>query len=158
MHEQYLAQKTRRLREGIFAYSDSDKYKVLQRALEAPINVGRSTLESLTEFGIASQVIDDRKPAVIKRFREIFEGTFLVPRFDTLLQRDSDYTILLREAVRGNVGQQEYEEALSILTHECLPEALYWINDVSELYLNLLEGNKHSVEGNMSRPRRESLS
>jgi predicted nucleotidyltransferase len=43
IHELYLAQKVRRLREGVFAYSEVDRYRVLQRALEAPINVGRRT-------------------------------------------------------------------------------------------------------------------
>lgn len=143
IHEQYLTQKVRRLREGIFAYSETDKCRVLQRALEAPINVGRRIMQVLAEIGYPTEITDDRKPAVAKVFRETFAGTNLVSGFDSLFAQDGQYTDCLRATMKGTVSKDEYESTVQDLAKEAIPKALKWTSDLSTIYLNLLEGNSY---------------
>lgn len=148
VHEQYLAQKLRRLREGVFTYSEADRYKVLRRALEGPINVGRRTLQVLPYFGYPMELQDDGKQEVIRRFRETFGGTSLQSGFDSLLEQDRDYTAFLREAIQGRVDMYEYEARLQSMIRDCIPQAITWTSDISLMYSDLLEGNARHKEGN----------
>ena len=114
VHKQYLAQKLRRLREGVFTHSNADRIKILQRALEAPVNVGRRTLQVL--FSLRDIVLsDDRKPAVIQAFRKTFQNTNLMLPFEYLLDRDNFYTAYLRETMQRNVSEQEYQTTIATL-------------------------------------------
>lgn len=148
VHEQYLIQKLRRLREGIFTHSQADEYRVLQRALEAPINTGRRTLQALYELGVVQKpLIDDGKASVKRLFGEIFTGTTLGEGFNTLIQQDDNYTTLLRGVLVGDVNQSEYDEQVHLMTRECIPQAVTWVNEISSLYIGALEGNKIGIEG-----------
>jgi predicted nucleotidyltransferase len=151
VHEQYLIQKLRRLREGIFTHSQADEYRVLQRALEAPINTGRRTLQALHELGALEEpLVDDSKASVKRFFREVFTGTTLGEGFNSLIQQDDNYTTLLRAALAGDISQSEYDEQVHLMTRECIPHAVAWVGDVSSLYIKALEGNKIGIEGRPS--------
>lgn len=151
VHEQYLAQKLRRLREGIFARSQTDRLRVLQRALEAPANTGRRTLQALNKLGaINKTLVEDAKPQVTMLFREVFGNTTIVDGFNVLLQQDTEYTQLLRGALSGNVSRAEYDRELNNLTNTAIPTALRWESEIATVYGRLLEGGKASLEGNVS--------
>lgn len=147
VHEQYLAQKLRRLREGLFTYSHTDRIRVLQRALEAPINVGRRTLQVLSGKG-EDVLHDDRKPTVVRTFRDVFKDTPLITGFERLLSNDSFYTDYLQDTLQGNVSEQEYEAKVNLLASECIPQAITWTADLSRIFINRLEGNLRDSEGN----------
>lgn len=149
VHEQYLAQKLRRLREGMFTRSEVDRQRVLQRALEAPSNTGRRTLQALHKLGAIDEVlVDDGKPQVTELFRKTFEGTPLLNGFNALLQQDAAYTHLLREGLAGSLTQAEYDRELTNLTNTAIPTALKWGCEIATLYSRLIEGNKITPEGN----------
>lgn len=149
VHEQYLAQKLRRLREGMFARSEVDRQRVLQRALEAPVNTGRRTLQALHRLGATNKTLfDDGKPHVIDLFREVFGNTPLVDDFNLILQQDARYTQLLKDTLNGNVGRDEYDRERNNLTDNAIPTALRWGSEIAIVYARLLEGGKPSVEGN----------
>lgn len=147
VHEQYLIQKLRKLREGRFA-SEADRQRYLQRALEAPMNTGRRTLQTLNALGqISDEGSDDGKPQVAARFRRVFEGTTLVQGFDSLLESDYRYSALLRETLSGGVSRSVYNGELNRLTATSIPESITWVSDVATMYIGLLEGNQMSPEG-----------
>lgn len=151
VHEQYLAQKLRRLREGIFARSQTNRLRILQRALEAPANTGRRTLQALYKLGaIENTLVDDGKPEVTRLFREIFKNTPLINGFNALLLQDAGYSQLLRDALNGNVSHVEYDRELNSLTTTAIPTALKWESEIATTYRKLLEGNKPSLEGKAS--------
>lgn len=151
VHELYLTQKLRKLREGKFARSQSDKLHALQRALEAPANTGRRTLQALHILGaIDKMLVDDGKRHVTELFRDIFNNTPFVDGFNTLLQQDAGYSQLLREALDGNVSHDEYDRELNNLTDIAIPTALKWEYAIATLYRRLIEEGKHSIEGNSS--------
>lgn len=148
VHEQYLAQKLRRLREGMFTRSKVDRQRVLQRALEAPVNTGRRTLQALHRLGATEMtLLDDGKPYVINLFREVFGNTPLVDDFNLILQQDARYTQLLKDTLNGNVGRDEYDRELNNLSNKAIPTALRWGNEIATVYGRLLEGGKPSHEG-----------
>ena len=147
VHEQYLAQKIRRLKEGFFTNSEVDRNRVLQRALEAPVNVGRRTLQVLPQLGYPIEIEDDSKQTIIHVFQETFKNTILMPGFNFLLDKDEEYTLFLKEAVTGNVLQEEYEHAVSYLAEQCIPQAITWTSEISLIYMNLLEGSQRFQEG-----------
>jgi hypothetical protein len=125
--------------------------RVLQRALEAPPNTGRRTLQALHKLrAIDKTLVDDGKPQVTELFRDVFRGTPFVDNFNTLLQQDAEYTQLLRGAVDGNVGRVEYDRELNSLTNTAIPTALRWESEIATVYGRLLEGGKPSLEGNIS--------
>ena len=159
VHEQYLIQKLRRLREGVFAYSFLDGTRVLQRALETPVNTGRRTLQALFDIGTLSEPLgDDGKNSVISRFRTVFDGTQLVDGFDSLILRDQQYTNLLNDALSGKAGRTEYEEGVRLQTLESIPQAIGWVSEVSLTYIHLLEGARISAEGQPGYIKRERYS
>jgi predicted nucleotidyltransferase len=153
VHQQYLTQKLRRLREGVFSRTSEDENRVLQRALEAPINTRRRTLQVLAHMGILRNLQnDDGKSAVINDFNNTFDGTPLVSRFNYLIDKDIAYTTLLRETLSGTVNQKEYEDAVHTMALETIPPAIYWVSEVSMIYSQLLEGARVSQEGVPFRP------
>ncbi len=156
VHEQYLAQKIRRLREGIFTYSETDRTRVLQRALEAPVNVGRRTLQTLSDLGLRNETSEnDSKATVIRTFRDSFRNIpSLTDGFNTLLDKDRAYLSLLSEAMLG-LGQEEYNLAVSSLARESIPQAIAWTSELSMFYASILEGNKKTQEGTMFRSGKE---
>lgn len=129
-YKQYLASKLRRLKEGLFTYSELDRNRVLQRSLEAPVNVGRRLLQVLSYLGN-----EDGKQEVVQEFREKFRSTTVIPGFEFLLEQDNRYTAYLRQAVRGEVTPQDYEEHLHLMADECIEAAIGWSSEVS-LYYN----------------------
>lgn len=148
VHEQYLIQKLRRLREGIFTYSITDEYRVLQRALEAPVNTGRRTLQALYDIGALDNPLEnDSKASVITRFKEVFAGTQLLNGYDSIISSDRGYTNLLMEALSGNTSRNEYEQTVSQLVKESIPQAIDWVSEVSKMYVHLLEKHKSTIEG-----------
>lgn len=150
VHKQYLAQKLRRLREGVFTYSEIDKLRVLQRALEEPVNLGRRTLQVLPCLGYPLEMEDDGKQNVIKLFQETFGTTSLINEFNTLLQHDKNYTSYLIEALKGTMTQYNYETKINSLVQECIPRAIAWTSDMSLTYIKFLEGNNRLEEGSIA--------
>lgn len=146
-HKEYLAQKLRRLQEGMFKHSTQEKYAVLQRALEAPVNVGRRTLQVLPFFGLPIEMKNDGKQAVVEAFQKGFERTIFIPPFEYLLAQDMAYTTYLREALNDGVSGKEYNETVNELFEECVPRAIHWVSDISLVYSKLLEGTTQSKEG-----------
>jgi hypothetical protein len=148
-HKEYLIQKLRRLREGVFTYSWNDKLKVLQRALEAPVNTGRRTLRTLSAVGqLDTDLVDDGKASVIREFRTTFSSSSLMDGFNTLLSKDARYTDLLTEALTGQINESQYNSAVNKLSNEAIPLAIFWVNEVSHFYMQALEGNPLHPEGN----------
>lgn len=152
VHKQYLAQKLRRLREGIFTYSEVDKYRVLQRALEEPVNLGRRTLQALPFLGYPLEMADDGKQNVIKLFQEIFGRTALVSGFNILLSHDKNYTSYLQDALQGVMTKLDYQTKVNSLIQECIPQAIAWTSEMSLTYVNLLERNRRLPEGSATSP------
>ena len=148
-HEQYLIQKMRRFREGVFVYSEVDRNKVLQRALEAPINMGRETLQMLPYLGYPVELEDIGKQTVVNKFNEIFGKTTLINGFDYLHWQDNDYTNFLKETLNGSVRQAEYEDYVGYLSDECVSQAVAWTGELSLMYMKLLEGNLRHQEGSL---------
>lgn len=134
-YKQYLASKLRRLKEGLFTYSELDRNRVLQRALEAPVNVGRRLLQVLSHLGEPINLSDDGKQEVIRAFQEKFNGTTLIPGFEFLLEQDNRYTAYLRQAVIREITQQDYEAHIREVSNECIEAAIDWTSKVS-LYYN----------------------
>lgn len=156
VYKQYLIQKLRRFNEGFFVHSEADKNKVLQRALEEPVNLGRRTIQVLPYFGFPTEMEDDGKQTVIKFFQETFGKTPLVFGFDSLLQQDKDYTLFLKRTLRSQLTQDEYEARLNKL-NECIPQALAWTTEMTRMCIKLLEGDKKTVEGIPLHRRKEAL-
>lgn len=151
VHEQYLIQKLRRLREGIFTHSEADEYRVLQRALEAPINTGRRTLQALDALGaIDATLKDDGKAGVRNLFRDVFNGTSIGDGFNNLLQQDEAYSSLLKAALSNDISRQDYEDSMHAITDIAIPQAINWVSEVSTAYISALEGNKIGIEGRPS--------
>lgn len=141
--EQYLLQKLRRLRDGIFANSMTDRDRVLQRALEAPTNVGRRALQ-----GLASLDLDeDSKATVIRTFQSIFPDGQLIKAFNFLLERNHQYNVLLEASQQGLVNRADYESTVTLIARESIPVALEWVNSLAELNYQLGEGNAIGLEG-----------
>lgn len=151
VHEQYLAQKMRRLREGMFTHSETDKLRVLQRALEAPINTGRRTLQAFHALGVTNELPDDDgKGEVINSCNRLFKDSGLINNFNTLLFQDAYYTELLRETVKKNIREEEYNREINELSKTAVPAALQWCHDIATLYSRLLEGANPNTEGKWS--------
>lgn len=146
IHEQYLVQKLRRLNEGVFSYSELDRNRVLQRALEAPVNTGRRMLQVLTYMGYDFKMHDDSKKAVIKHFGEVFGETSLQEGFNFLLQADQSYTTLLKESLQGLVSEEAYCTKINLLAQKCLPKAIDWVSEISFVHNKLLEGRAPYLE------------
>lgn len=158
VYKQYLIQKLRRFNEGFIAYSEADRCKVLQRALEEPVNLGRRTLQILPHFAYPVKMDDDGKQNVIRLFRETFKRTNLVSGFDSLLAQDEDYTKYLKETLQycGPLDQRGYEAKLNEL-NKCIPQALAWTGEMARICLRLIEGNNRRPEGNTSAYRRKEF-
>lgn len=145
--EQYLSQKLRRLEEGVFIHSYTDKYRVLQRTLEAPISVGRKTLQILPSLGFGFELKDDSKKKVLETFDQVFASDCeVIKGFQYLVSKDVGYTDYLNEALKGGVPIRDYESAIEILGNECLPQAINWTRKITQKYLGILEGNHNSRE------------
>lgn len=153
-HRQYMAQKMRRLNEGIFTNSEEDKRRVLQRSLEAPINVGRRTLQSIMYQEGLNTALDDGKDWVVDEFKRQFGNTPLAFRFDYLLSKDKEYTAFLRQCLQGGISEQEYNSQLRALEQTCIPEALLWTTDMAQHYMLFLE-TRTALEGSPQFQRKE---
>jgi len=147
VHERYLASKLGSLKERYFSHVEEDKYRGLQRALEAPINTGRRTLQAISKMGFR----DDGKQLVVDAFRNIFAGTELMPEFNFLLNRDKEYTAFLRNSLNDGVSRTDYDAYVSELGKECIPQAISLENKLGRMYLTLLEGSHSGAEGRPSR-------
>lgn len=141
-YREYMTNKLRKFMEGFFAFSDDDKMRVLQRALEAPSNVGRRVLQADARF-----LPDDSKGTVKNAFRSAYDGTSLIEPFEFLLVGDGFYTQYLRLAVEGGVSRGEYEQTLDSLSEKCIPQALVWADEILVKFPSPLEGNLQSSEG-----------
>lgn len=148
-HEEYLIQKVRRFKEGLFSYSESDKNNVLQRTLEAPVNMGRESLQILPYFGHPLELEDIGKQTVVNKFREVFSGTALINGFNYLYDQDKVYSRLLMRAINGLVQKKEYDYIVNNLSEQCVIEAISWVDEICLMRTKLLEGNRRSPEGSV---------
>jgi predicted nucleotidyltransferase len=147
VHSQYLIQKLRKLRRGLYSGSEEDRLRVMQRALEAPINTGRRTLQVLSYLGAGGySPQDDGKQSVIRDFRSMFGDSALLNGFNDLVHRDSLYTLTLSEALSGKISLDEYAGELHRLSQEVIPLAISWVSDVTNMYHDF-EGAPSSLEG-----------
>jgi hypothetical protein len=149
VHRHYLIQKIRRLTDSIHAYTEDDELKILQRALEAPVNTGRRTLQSLRYLGEISMYtpLDDNKSSVIEAFRQHFANTPLIEGFNAILAQDQAYSQLLFDTSRGDVTRQQYDSKLKSLIENVIPQAKSWEGQIIRAYMPLLEGNPTNPEG-----------
>lgn len=147
VQKDYLIEKLRKLPGGVFTDSIEDELRVLQRSLEAPINVGRRVLQVLTPDGDPSILPNDDKSTVAQVFREVYQDTPLQPNFDFLLQQDAVYTELLEDALRGQVSEAEYNAQVDDMKRACIPAAYEWVTDIILHQASLLEGNPLTAEG-----------
>jgi hypothetical protein len=135
-HKRYLIEKMRRFREGLVAKDVKDKNKVLQRALEAPINVGRRTYQVLASLGCFDQLPDDLKGTVGINFRRAFRGTPIADGFDDLIEHDAMYTQLLRDAMTGGVSRKAYEKTVEAMFSHSVPMALRWTSELTKYFID----------------------
>lgn len=149
IHTDYIDAKLRRLREGFFTASPAEQRKILQRALEAPIAIGRRTLIAM---GIPliddAGRPDDGKHNVEKLFQYYFKETPVFDGFKQGLQNDRDYSKLVMDTILGNVTRHEYDrqvEGDGMTTK--IQDALKWTSEMSIMYRNFLERNAFTSEG-----------
>jgi predicted nucleotidyltransferase len=148
VHVQYLSQKLRRFNEGYFTNNEADKRRVLQRALEAPVNIGRRTLSTLASNDAMSALADDSKQAVTESFSAAFSGSEVGEGFSILLSYDARYNRLLDAAIEGKLSRNVYEVELTELIKESIPRAIKWTTDIATMYHAFLEGTTRGFEGN----------
>jgi len=142
LHQQYLSQKLKRLTDGLLTPTKEEQLKILQRALEAPVNVGRRMLMTLRCLGILDlDEDDDSKEVIIRNYRRIFDEDNGLLQFNFLLESDRRYTRFLEETLQGQYIEEEYEEYLNSTERECLPQAISWVQGVSLKFHQSLEGN-----------------
>lgn len=158
VHRQYLASKLRSLKERYYSRSEDDKYVVLQRALEAPVNTGRRTLQVLSILGTGVKIDDDGKQSIINTFENTFKNTGLMCGFRFLLGKDHDYTSFLKEAMLGNISREAYENYIDRLKSECVSKAIDWESKMSEMYCRILDGTRVTNEGAITNPHRNKES
>ncbi len=145
----YLASKLRKFRDGVFLTDPQRKIATLQRALEAPISIGRRTLRTLgiPQTNNAGE-FDDTKRNIARIFRENFGGTSIGDGFDACLAQDAAYSELLESAIRGDVSQSEYEHfILGEGYDQTLAQSLAWTSDISMFFHRAVEGNRTQTEG-----------
>jgi hypothetical protein len=130
----------------------------LQRALEAPVNMGREFLQVLPYFKHPVELEDIGKKAVIAKFREIFGHTDLISAFNYLQSKDQNYTQFLENTLKGIVSRKQYEDYIGILAKTCFPVAINWAKDMRSVHRSLLDGSFKMPEGNITQFRgKESL-
>lgn len=152
VHTSYLASKLRKFRDGTFIVGEDAKLKTLQRALEAPISIGRRTLRTLgiPQTNDAGE-FDDTKRNIAKIFRENFSETPIGEGFNTCLAQDMTYSDLLESAVQGDVSQAEYEGFILREGYDlALAQSLAWTSDISLFFHRAVEGNRSQAEGQQS--------
>lgn len=152
VHQDYLDAKMRRLREGLFTQSDDEYLRVLQRALEVPIAVGRRTLIAL---GIP--ILDDNgddndgKRAVERTFREVFDWTPLIDGFNEGVTSDRAYTRAVMDVLSGKLGEEEYEAVtIGQEGQSQIQKALQWTSEISLFYRSTFEGIDFTPEGQIA--------
>ncbi len=141
-HTSYLTQKLRRFsRANLDLYGNPpfDRNKELQRALEAPISIGRRSLQVLDCMGITGTLTTDSKISVINQFLQETALSELHSGFVGLLSLDAQYTQLLEDQLHKPVAA-EYEEALCNLYSRAIPAAFEWTLAVCKQYQESMEG------------------
>ena len=153
VHASYLASKLRKFRDGTFIVGEDAKLKTLQRALEAPISIGRRTLRTVGIPQInESGEFDDTKANVTRIFRDNFGGTHLGDGFENCLARDRMYSELLEETIDGNVSREEYEAFIYGDGYNLtLAQSLAWTSDISLFFHRTVEGTAIHPEGHTGR-------
>ena len=150
--EQYLVNKFRRFTEALRINEQEDKLKVIQRALEAPVNVGRRVLEEMLRLGIKNfDLEDDSKQNVKKIFLEVFKGSELSLIFQSLIILDSEYEKVFRNAQERNMSRAEYDRVIEYLFGSTLPLAINWTYILSEKYIEWHELKAELTENNEQR-------
>ncbi|MDP2649277.1 MAG: nucleotidyltransferase domain-containing protein [bacterium] len=145
-YRSYLDNKMRNFSKAPMERKEDKIYENVQRALEAPINIGRRTLQALHHIGQFTMVRDG-KEAIVNNFRQIFDGTDLLPDFEVLLSMDREYSSVLDHALNDQVSEEEYREYISKVWREGIPRALSWTMLLGEFYRTNIEGNRVSKEG-----------
>lgn len=153
VHTGYLASKLRKFRDGFFIEGQDAKLKTLQRALEAPVSIGRRTLRTI---GIPQEDTDgnfnDTKKNVTRLFRQHFGDTRLGNGFDACLAQDAEYSALLKAAMQGEVSRHEYDEYVTGEGYDfALTQSLAWTSDISLFFHRTVEGNMTQIEGQSGR-------
>jgi hypothetical protein len=146
--EQYLIKKRGTFVGGRFGRTQEKKNQDLQRALEAPINMGRKMLQMFPYLGYPDVLRDISKKAVAAKFTEIFGQTCLMKEFKLLQTHDQNYTDLLKDTIKGFVQQNEYDECVEYLSRICIPLARNWTESMRLMHRKLIEGNFVLPEGN----------
>lgn len=146
MHEQYLAQKRRRLNEGIFSNFTIDRSRVLKRALEAPVNIGRRTLQTKMYLDHEDVPVNDSKQWVVNEFRQTFGDWPFITGFENLLEANQAYTKLLKTAFAGSISEKGYDSNVSQPETSAIPHALSWTSEITSYYSSFLEGQSSQIE------------
>jgi hypothetical protein len=148
-HEQYLIKKRETFKGGFLSRSSDEKCKSLQRALEAPVNMGREMLQMFPYLGYPDVLKDISKKAVNAKFTEIFGlTTNLSVGFRDLQTYDQDYSHTLSEALNGSMRRNEYKDYVDYLSETCIPIAINWTKAMKLANRKLVEGNYIFPEGN----------
>lgn len=137
--DSYVHQKARKLSD---AYVSTDPLEVsgnsLQRTLELPNSVGRKLVEVLTNMGEINEVIDGSdKEGTYRLVKDVFYSRDLGEQFDRLTVLNSNYTILLEAAVKGEVTRTLYDDALRAI-HAEIPRSVEWLRNVGRAILPVL--------------------
>lgn len=130
----YLQSKKMRLTGAHMSTESTDTNEGgLQRLLELPNAIGRKALQVVAEvkWESAKAPSGSDKQSISQKGHELFSSYGIEEGFDTLLQINSMYNIVLDDAVNERVTRHEYEEVLQYI-HSTLPFALKWIEQVQE--------------------------
>ena len=151
VHDRYMAKKYDRLKVGLGSKEPLDRRRVLQRALESPIAVGRRTLQTLDSMGYQNEIpTDDSKAQVEEKFKHMFDGFGIDKQFAKLITYDRAYSQLLEDAIEGGIGEQEYNEGVSQLFSEALPLSIEFTGNTYRLFRRIAEHQK-TIEGQLGR-------
>lgn len=133
----YLDGKTISLNKKFNDPTQSERLKLIQRALETPVSTGRIVLEALSEVrGVPILGDDDRKVAVIAAFRVNFSDPGLVDGFESILNQDRIYNGLLESAIQGNCPRQIYDEGLAKIEGVAVIASIRWVESLGLLVSN----------------------
>ena len=137
----YVSHKRKNLND-----SGRPKELRLQRALEAPVNVGRRLVEHLIRVGGLSPgiILNDRKQTVLR----CLQDSGILPRnslesFNILLELDILYDETLRRALRG--GCVDYAQVFYELCDEAPSLAVEFVNGIAQGFCENIEGRVWSL-------------
>jgi hypothetical protein len=151
IYRDYLRDKIESLLRNSVSPWQHNRTHALQRSLEAPVNVGRTTLDAYRYlFGDHPSDRNEGKAAVVLGMKQLFRVGKLVDLSDGLLQADRAYDEMLSRALEGDVSLEAYSRYVGNLERYCIPRAVSFVSGLDEHFVSLLEGSRHSIEGRPS--------